>query len=58
MANHAVNETRREFLKMSGHALSGVVMAGSIVAALPEQLSAQSTSVKEPAVIGTPTGKV
>ena len=57
MANQAVNETRREFLKMSGHALSGVVVAGSIVAALPEQLSAQSTSVKEPAVIGYPNRK-
>ena len=36
MADDVMNETRREFLKMSGQALSGVVVAGSIAAALPD----------------------
>jgi hypothetical protein len=52
MADHVLNETRRDFLKISGQALSGVVIAGSAAAAAPARASAQSTSVKEPAVIG------
>jgi len=57
MADQVLNETRREFLKISGQALSGVVVAGSIAAALPEPVSARSTTVKEPAVIGYPNRK-
>jgi len=52
MADEVINEKRREFLKVSGQVLSGVVVGGSVVATIPATVSAQSTVVKEPAVIG------
>ena len=57
MADQGINETRREFLKISGQAISGVVIAGSVAATLPAKASAESSSVKEPAVIGYPDRK-
>ena len=38
-----------------GRFFSGVVVGGSVVATLPATVSAQSTAVKEPAVIGYPS---
>jgi len=57
MTAEAVKETRREFLKMSGQALTGVVVAGSVAVARPAMVSAQFASVKEPAVVGYPNTK-
>lgn len=57
MADKGIDEKRREFLKVSGQVLSGAVVAGSVVATSPATVSAQSTAVKEPAVIGYPNTK-
>jgi fermentation-respiration switch protein FrsA (DUF1100 family) len=52
MGNDLINIKRRAFLGASAQVLSGVVAAGSAVAA-----PAQSAAVKEPAVIGYPNKK-
>ena len=57
MFDRGANKKRRDFLKVSGQVLSGVVVGGSVVATLPAPVSAQSTAVKEPAVIGHPNRK-
>jgi uncharacterized protein len=57
MSVEVVNEARRDFLKISGHALTGVVVASSFAAALPEPALAHGATVKEPAVIGYPSTK-
>jgi hypothetical protein len=56
MADELINEKGREFIRVSGQVFSGVgvVVGGSVVATLPATVSAQSTAVKEPAVIGYP----
>jgi hypothetical protein len=56
MIDEVINEKRRELLKASGQFLSGVVVVGSSIAT-PATASAQSTAVKEPAVIGYPNKK-
>jgi len=57
MADEVINEKRREFLKVSGQTLSGVVVGGAVMTALPATAAAQSAAVKEPAVIGYPNRK-
>ena len=56
MADEIIDQKRREFLGTSAVALSGVV-AGASAMAMPGTVSASSTAVKEPAVIGYPNQK-
>lgn len=56
MVDEVINEKRREFFRASGQVLAGVVIGGSSLAT-PATASAQSTVVKEPAVIGYPNKK-
>jgi fermentation-respiration switch protein FrsA (DUF1100 family) len=51
VANEIINEKRREFLGTSALVLSGAVLGGSGMAS-SNSAQAQSTAVKEPAVIG------
>jgi hypothetical protein len=56
MADEIMNQKRREFLGTSAVALSGVVAGGSTIATAAT-VSAPSSAVKEPAVIGYPNQK-
>ena len=56
MVDEVVNKKRREFLRASGQILSGVAVVGSSIAT-PATSSTQSTTAKEPAVIGYPNKK-
>ena len=50
MANEVINEKRREFLGTSALVLSGAFV-GVLTVTAPNPASAQSTAVKQPAVI-------
>ena len=54
MADEIIDQERREFLGRSAVVFSGVV-AGGAAMARADAPSAQSTAVKEPAVIGYPS---
>jgi hypothetical protein len=54
--SEVINQDRRNFLRASGQVLSGAVI-GSTATAAPATGLAQSTAVKEPAVIGYPNKK-
>ena len=56
MANEVINEKRREFLGTSALVLSGAFV-GVLTVTAPNPASAQSTAVKQPAVIGYPNEK-
>jgi hypothetical protein len=56
MVDKLINEKRREFLGTSALVLSGAIVEGAAMV-MPSTASAQSTAVKEPAVIGHPSEK-
>jgi len=56
MVDQVMHTKRREFLRASGQILSGLAVLGSSIAA-PSTASTQSSTAKEPAVIGYPDKK-
>jgi uncharacterized protein len=56
MTNEVINERRREFLGISALVLSGAI-AGVSAMTTTTAASAQTSAVKEPAVIGYPNKK-